>query len=65
MLDINSVKVLSAWGANAILAVTAPVIPWVEKLDTFAKPIFTLSQIGVAVVTIIYIAFKIRNESRK
>jgi hypothetical protein len=76
MLDPNSVKVLSAWGFNVALSVVsglfsvkhstlAVIAPWVENLDTFFKSLLTPSQVGVAIVTIVYIGFKIRNERRK
>lgn len=65
MLDFNSVKVIGAFAANATLGVVAVAARWFPSFDAGSKTLLTIAQIGVAVVTIVYICVKIRNESRK
>lgn len=65
MLDLNSLKVLGACCVNVTLGFIAAVAPWVANFDTLTKSLLTVAQLGVAAVTIVYIAFKIRNERRK
>jgi hypothetical protein len=65
MFDLNSAKVFGALCVNVTLGVFASLAPWVANFDALSKSFLTVAQIGVAVVTIVYIAFKIRNERRK
>lgn len=57
--DLDASKVLGAWGAN--LTMFAASGGW-SKLSTDPT---ALAQFGVAIITIIYIGYKIRNERRK
>lgn len=61
MIDSNFTKVLGAWGANVTLGFAS----FSPLAETLFKSILTLSQIGVAIITIVYIAVKIRNERPK
>lgn len=65
MIDINFTKVLGAWGANTLLGVVAYLTPAQANFDSWSKSFLTLAQIAVAVVTVVYITYKIRNERRK